>query len=139
VRFLRHLAAVVLVVGVVVLGGLAWEHLGASTLIGTEQVQFRQEIVTGPLATRRLPPGVKLPPGTRVNGGPDGRGAGAMSLGLGSMFDPVNLPVLRHTVVIEAVVIAAVVLLDLSRRASRRARREQLLAAGEAESARDEG
>ena len=47
-----------------------------------------------------------------------------MDLGLTSMFDPVNLPYLRHTVVIEAGAGAAVVILDVIRRRWRRARRQ---------------
>ena len=46
-----------------------------------------------------------------------------MDLGLTSMFDPVNLPYLRHTVVIEAGAAAAVVIIDLIRRRWRRAQR----------------
>jgi hypothetical protein len=46
-----------------------------------------------------------------------------MNLGLGSMFQPVNLAVLRHTVVIEVVVIALVVMADVSRRLWRQERR----------------
>jgi hypothetical protein len=46
-----------------------------------------------------------------------------MDLGLTSMFDSVNLPDLRHTVVIEAGAAAAVVLIDVIRRRWRRARR----------------
>jgi hypothetical protein len=47
-----------------------------------------------------------------------------MDLGLTSMFDPVNLPSLRHAVVIEAGVAAAVVIIDAGRRRwRRRARR----------------
>ena len=46
-----------------------------------------------------------------------------MDLGLTSMFDAVNLPSLRHTVVIEAGAAAAVVIIDLIRRRWRRARR----------------
>ena len=44
-------------------------------------------------------------------------------LGLTSMFDSVNLPSLRHTVVIEVGAAAAVVLIDLIRRRWHRARR----------------
>jgi hypothetical protein len=47
------------------------------------------------------------------------------------MFDPVNLPILRHTVVIEAGVIAVVVVLDVLRRRSRRSWRAAQLAAEE--------
>ena len=66
-----------------------------------------------------------VPPGTHL-----GRGHGPvnidlrpMDLGLTSMFDPVNLPYLRHTLVIEAGAAAAVVILDVIRRRWRRARR----------------
>ena len=46
-----------------------------------------------------------------------------MDLGLTSMLDPVNLPSLRHTVVIEAEAAAAVVIMGVIRRRWRRARR----------------
>ena len=46
-----------------------------------------------------------------------------MDLGLTSMFDAVNLPSLRHTVVIEAGAAAAVVIIGLIRKRWRRARR----------------
>jgi hypothetical protein len=45
-----------------------------------------------------------------------------MDLGLNSMLDPANLPSLRHTVVIEAGVAAALVIIDVIRRRWRRAR-----------------
>ncbi len=58
-RFLRHLAAVALLVAVVVAGGLAWGHFGASTLAGG----FR-----GPVKVVNVPGGLLkgLPPGTAV-------------------------------------------------------------------------
>jgi hypothetical protein len=68
-------------------------------------------------AVKRLPPGVKIRPGLRVNN------VGPENLGLTSMFQAVNLPVLRDTVEIEAGVIAAVVLLEIVHRRVRRARR----------------
>ncbi len=46
----------------------------------------------------------------------------SMDLGLTSMFDPVNLPSLRHAVFIEAAVGAVVVIIDSLRRRWRRAR-----------------
>ena len=75
-------------------------------------------------------------PAGQVAKGPDGevvvrlRGAHGlrvihvepMDLGLTSMFDSVNLPSLRHTVLIEAGAAAAAVLIDLVRRRFRRAR-----------------
>ncbi len=120
-KFLRHLAAVMLVVAVVVVAGLAWQHFGASTLAGG---------LRGPVKVVNVPGGLLkgLPPGTRltVRPGPHGpvvvrsSGSGGMSLGLDSMFQAVNLPVLRHTVEIEVGVIAAVVILDIARRRLRR-------------------
>jgi hypothetical protein len=74
--------------------------------------------------------GVVLRPGAG-GGGPHGPVVirnGPMNLGLGSMLDPVNLAVLRHTVVIEIVVIAIVVMIDVSRRQWRQERRARQLA-----------
>jgi hypothetical protein len=107
VKFLRHLAAAALVVAVVVVLGLAWNHFAAGTLVGGSQGPFQREVL------HSAPPA-----------GPHGRvviRSGGMSLGLNSMLDPVNLPVLRHTVVIEAALIAAVVVVDVVRRRARRA------------------
>lgn len=128
-KFLRHLGAATLVVAVVVVLGLAWNHFGASTLVGGLQASFDKQASAG-----GRPPGVvALPAGAKVVG-PHGVRAigphravvvrnGPMDLGLSSMFDPVNLAVLRHTVVIEAVVIAIVVMIDVSRRQWRQERR----------------
>ena len=68
---------------------------------------------------------VAVRPGTRLGrvSGPVIIDLRPMDLGLASMFDPVNLPSLRHTVVIEAGAAAAVVILDVIRRRWRRARR----------------
>jgi hypothetical protein len=110
VKFLRHLAATALVVAVVVVLGLAWNHFAASTLVGRVPSPLQREI------THSQPRG-RVPghgPGVVRNGG--------LNLGLTSMLDPVNLPVLRHTVVIEVGVIAAVVIIDVGRRKARRAR-----------------
>ena len=124
-KFLRHLAAATLVVAVVVLLGLAWNHFGAATLVGGQQASFKQAP-----ANARVPGAVMLRPGAKA-GGP--RGAPViqtrpMDLGLSSMLDPVNLAVLRHTVVIEAVVIVLVVMIDVSRRLWRQERRARQLA-----------
>jgi hypothetical protein len=107
VKFVRHLTAATLVVAAVVVLGLAWNHFAASTLIGGIQGSFRQEIITS---------------------GPKNVRVGTINLGLSSMLDPVNLPYLRHTVVIEAGVMAAVVIIDAERRRSRRARRAEQFA-----------
>jgi homospermidine synthase len=52
---------------------------------------------------------------------------GGMDLGLASMFDPVNLPVLRQTVIIEAAAAAGVVVIEITHRRWRRARRSARL------------
>jgi hypothetical protein len=113
VKFLRHLGAATLLVAAVVVLGLAWNHFAASTLIGG-LADVHEAAVPSQQA--------KGPPGPSVI-----RPAAAMDLGLSSMFDPANLPDLRHTVVIEAGVIAAVVIIDAERRRSRRATRARQL------------
>lgn len=128
-RFLRHLAAAALLVAAVALLGLAWNRFAASTLVGTVP-SSPQKAVPGQRASR--PPPGKIAPGARIRlRGPHGPGAiraGPMNLGLSSMLDPVNLPDLRHTVVIEAGVVAAVVIIDAGRRKARRAPRTRSLA-----------
>ena len=134
-RFLRHLGAATAAVAIVVVFGVAWSHFGGQTLAPGPQIGFKQEIVT-------VRPGTGSPRGTVVaRQGMRGGGirvgpneltvvrAQPFDLGLGSMFERVNLPILRHTVVIEAGVIALVVLLDALRRRSRRSWRAAELAA----------
>ncbi|HEX3387901.1 MAG TPA: hypothetical protein VHT94_02580 [Streptosporangiaceae bacterium] len=121
-RFLRHLAAVLLVVAAVVLLALAWNHVEGGTQGAVRQGRDERVAVAGPHGG----------PATAVHGIRPGHGRGPviidlrpMDLGLTSMFDPVNLPSLRHAVVIEAEVAAAVVVIDVIRRRwRRRARRE---------------
>jgi hypothetical protein len=121
VRFLRHLAAVLLVVTAVVLLALAWNHVEGGTEGAVRQGHDERILVVGPGAG----------PATAVQGVRPGHGRGSviidlrpMDLGLTSMLDPVNLPSLRHAVVIEAGVAAAVVIIDAGRRRwRRRARR----------------
>ena len=120
-RFLRHLAAAAAAVAVVVLLGLAWNRFASGTLAGGLHGTF----------IRGVPPGAKLPGhvvmGGTGHGGPHGPLVirnGPMSLGLSSMLNPVNLPPLVHAVLIEAGLIAAVVVIDIGRRRSGRARRD---------------
>jgi hypothetical protein len=135
-RFLRHLGAATAAAAIVVALGLAWAHFGAQTLAPGPQIRFKQEIVTvppdtGPSGTAVAGHGMR---GRGIRVGPNGltvTRAQPFDLGLGSMFDPVNLPILRHTVVIEAGVIAVVVALDVLRRRSRRSWRAAQLAAEE--------
>jgi hypothetical protein len=118
VRFLRHLAAAALVVAGVVLLGLAWSHFAPGSLVGS-----------------RAPANQAV-----VSGRPAGSGVGTMNLGLSSMLNPVSLAVLRHTVVIEGIVIALVVMADVSRGLWRQERRARRLAkARSARSGDDEG
>jgi hypothetical protein len=127
VRFLRHLVVACLVVAVVVVLGLAWNHFAASTLVGT---------VSGP--GHGPVPGSGLAAGSAGGrarvirpGGPHGPEVirlGTFGLGLNSMLQLVNWPYLRHTVVIEAAVMAAVVIIDVGRRRSRQASRAAQLA-----------
>lgn len=138
-RFLRHLGAATAVVAIVVGLGLAWAHFGPQTLVPGPLIRFHQEIVTGPAG--KLPAGASFVghgmhggghPRIRVSpNGPSVIHFRPFDLGLGSMFQAVNWPYLRHTVVIEVGVIAAVVVLDVLRRRSRRAWRAQQLAAEE--------
>jgi hypothetical protein len=122
VRFVRHLTAVALLVAVVVAGGLAWGHFAGPLPPGPGPGGAGNFVVRGQ-AVKRLPPGVKIRPGLRiVSIGPE-------NLGLTSMFQAVNLPVLRDTVEIEAGAIAAVVILETGHRKIRRARRARRLAA----------
>ena len=123
-RFLRHLAAVLLVVTAVVLLALAWNHVASGpAAAGPPGPGGRVPVAVlraGPHAGR-----VVARPGTRLGrvNGPVIIDLRPMDLGLTSMFDAVNLPSLRHTVVIEAGAAAAVVIIDVIRRRWRRARR----------------
>lgn len=129
-RFLRHLAAVCLVVAAVTGLGLAWNHFAARTLIGGLTVPGRELAGQGGPAGGPPPGQFVLRKGARPGGPhrPVVIESGSFDLGLNSMLQPVNLPYLRHTVVIETGVIAAVVIIDASRRRSRRASRAAQLA-----------
>ncbi|MGH3204206.1 MAG: hypothetical protein ACRDOA_17995 [Streptosporangiaceae bacterium] len=115
-RFLRHLCVVALLVTLVVAAGLAWGHFDPGPLPGRGPGGTAQFVVRGQ-AVKRLPPGVKIRPGVRLGD------TGPENLGLTSMFQAVNLPVLRDTLEIEAAVLAAVVILEIAHRRLRRTRR----------------
>jgi len=127
VRFLRHLGAAMLVVAAVVVLGLAWNHFASGTLTGTLHRSGQLKLVPGAHGVRRVPSGGALPRGIRI-GGPSGGGTSGMNLGLNSMFQSVNLPYLKHTLEIEAALIAAVVLIDAGRRKLRRVKRARRIA-----------
>lgn len=122
-RFLRHLGAVLLVVAAVVLLALAWNHVEGGTLAAGPHGPGAGVPVAVPRAGPHAGQVVARPRTRlgRVNG-PVIIDLRSMDLGLTSMFDPVNLPSLRHTVVIEAGAAAAVVIIDVIRRRWRRAR-----------------
>ena len=130
-RFLRQLAAAAMVVAAVVLIGLAWSRL-APRLPG-EGPAGHAFAIRGRVVTR-LPPGALPPPGAQRPSGaglpPGGApgirrngGSGIPGLALGDLLEPVNLVVLRDSALLEAVVIAAVVIADAGYRRMRRARR----------------
>lgn len=119
-KFLRQLAAAVAVVAAVVLIGLAWSHL-APSLPGENPAGpagFGRSHVKILPPGARLSPGKRLPPGARPN-----NGSGTPGMLPGDLLEPVNLVVLRNNALLEAVVIAAVVLADAGYRRLRRARR----------------
>jgi hypothetical protein len=126
VKFLRQLAAVVVVVAVVVLIGLAWSHLAPS--LPGEGRAGQSFVVRGQVVNGRPPPGGKPPSGAtpKLPGGAtpgivrNTSGSGIPSLLLGDLLKPANLVVLRNNAVLEVVVIAAVVYRRLRR--ARRAR-----------------
>jgi hypothetical protein len=121
VRFLRHLATVLVVVTAIVLLAMAWNHAAGGGLASGPLHGHDLRVAAGRLA--QGPHGEVV---VRVRGahGLEVINARPMDLGLTSMFDSVNLPSLRHTVVIEAAAATAVVIIDLIRRRwRRRARR----------------
>ena len=117
---------------VVVVLGLAWNHFASGTVTGALHGS----------GTARVLPGqhLKVRPGggRRIQlGGPAGPQDG-INLGLNSMFQSVNFPYLKHTLAVEAALIAAVVLISAGRRKLRRGRRSRqisLLRSGTADAA----
>ncbi|HTT53425.1 MAG TPA: hypothetical protein VMH35_18690 [Streptosporangiaceae bacterium] len=124
-RFLLQFAAAAVVVAVVVAGGLAWSRL-APTLPG-EGPAAHGFAVRGHLVKARPPGGKPVPAGKVPPGGRPGmmqnNGSGIPSLLPGDLLEAVNLGVLRDSAMLEAAVIAAVVIADASYRRLRRARR----------------
>jgi len=118
VRFLRQFAAVLAVVAVVVIAGIAWDHFGPASLPGEGPAGNFQ-------VTEKLPPGVQVaagvhhpPPGTRIDTPDD-----VIPVDVGDLLQPANLAVLRQTAVLEALIMAGVVILSIAARKVRRARR----------------
>jgi len=125
VRFLRHLAAVATLVAVVVLIGLAWNHL-APHLPGeggpTVHLQGvpRGNTILAPRG-KKLPPGAKPPAGAKPRPGHAVHiGSGIPAAQLGDLLKAPNLDVLRSTAELEAAVITAVLIVDAAARKWRR-------------------
>ena len=128
-KFLRQFGAVVAVVAVVVLLGLAWNRF-APSLPG--EGPAGEVLAVRGNAVKALPHGAKLAPGGRIvaNGKPPpGAGrvpglhinrGGTPGLDLGDLLQPENLAVVRYTAELEAAIIAAMVILSASRRSLRR-------------------
>lgn len=108
-KFLRQFAAVVAVVTVVVLLGLAWNRFAPS--LPGEGPTGEALAVPGKVVNAQ-PQGV-----LRINSG------GTPGLDLGDLLQPENLAVLRYTAELEAAIIAAVVVVNASYRSLRRYRR----------------
>ncbi len=139
-KFLRRFAAVILLVTVVTGIGVAWNHFDPASLIGglpgANQVVNLRHPPSGKKGIEAIRPInghdrriIALPPGAAR---PRHRPRNVivirlrpMDLGLNSMFERVDWSYLTRTVVIEALVIAAVVILDRLRRGARRAWRSR--------------
>jgi hypothetical protein len=128
VKFLRQFGAVVAVVAVVVLIGLAWNDLAPSLPgegAGGRAVAVHGQVFNGLPPGAAVPRGVKLRPGVKLPppGTERNDGSGIPGLLLGDLLQPVNLVVLRNNALLETAVIGAVVIADVGYRRVRRARR----------------
>jgi hypothetical protein len=122
VKFLREFAAVVTVITVVVLLGLAWNRF--SPRLPGEGPTGEAAAAAGSMV--KAPPQVfKLPRGGRPGGHEVLRIniGGTPGLDLGDLLQPENLAVLRYTAELEAAIIVAVVIVNASYRSVRRSRR----------------
>ena len=125
-KFLRQFAAVVAVVAVVVLLGLAWNRFapslpgegpGGEVAVAAGSVAKAQPHGPNAAPGRTVVLRGNAPPGSagiRINGG------GTPALDLGDLLQPVNLAVLRYNAELEAVIIGAVVIASASYRSLRR-------------------
>jgi hypothetical protein len=132
VKFLRHLTAAATLAGVVVLIGLAWNRLRPGLPgegPGGRMAAVSGRVVKGLPPGRAVPAGFRLPRGAKLIPGLHVNDAGGLpGLQLGDLLKPADLVVLRNTALIEAAVIAAVMIIDAGLRKRRRARRASLLA-----------
>ena len=107
--------------------GLAWNRFAPGSLAGGSRASFKQISARGPHLKGAPAGAVSILPAGRGDGRHKIRiiRSGPMNLGLGSMLDSVNWPYLRHTVTIEAAVMAGVVIADIGRRGLRTRRRRR--------------
>lgn len=120
-KFVRQFAAVVTVITVVVLLGLAWNRfsprLPGEGPTGEAAAAAGNMVKAPPHAVKLSPAGRPGVHEVRINGG------GALGLDLGDLLQPENLAVVRYTAELEAAIIAAVVIVNASYRSVRRSRR----------------
>lgn len=133
-KFVRQFAAVLVVVAVVALIGITWDRIGPASLPGEGPTGSGFGKVVNVPAGKAVPGGkvvdvpagpggpLRAPPGTRIGGG-------AIPVDVGDLLQPANLVVFRNTVVLEAEIMAGVVVLGIGARKWRRARRRVRLAA----------
>ncbi len=115
-RFLRHLAAALLTVGIVVALGVAWEHSGAASLIGAPaggQSLSREVRLSEPGAVRDVG-------GRIVVAGP---GQGRVLVRGGAPPSLADAPGLARLAILEALIIAASAAAERAWYRRRRARR----------------
>jgi hypothetical protein len=130
VRFLRHLAAALLTVGIVVALGVAWEHSGAVGLIapGGGSRLSREIRLSAPGAIRFVR-------GHIEKGGPGLPGSpGVIRVG-GAPASLANTPALVRLAILEALIIAAAAMAERAWYRRRRARRLAVASSAEPSSA----
>lgn len=107
-KYVRHTAAVLLVVAAIMGLGLLWKHSGAAGLVADDQgggARIAHPISAQPGGT----PPLKRRVGGPGTGGPDGRDAPGL-------FRLSNVGDLEQTLLIELGVLAGVVIIDRTRR-----------------------
>jgi hypothetical protein len=114
VKFIRHLAAALIAVAVIVTLGVAWAHSPAASWIGAGSSRPGRPVA---------PVGLRTPPHGLVKAGADRIVAGPVHIRAGVVLSLPSILDLVRTVVIEAAFIAVVVVIDVARRRRRRARR----------------
>jgi hypothetical protein len=119
VRFLRHLAAALLTVSIVVALGVAWEHSGAAGLIapGGGSRLSREIRLSAPGAIRFVRGHIEKG-GPGLPGGPE-----VIRVGGGAPASLANAPTFARLAILEALIIAAAATAERAWYRRRRARR----------------